>query len=125
MYVVLLKIGIHKILLKILMLTTKHSPFVVYTHKCIRKALIQKHSHKSIEADNGHILFEGNQAINEGALRFCDTSLVYIMNNTRIMFRNNHANEAGDAIYAQQRCLESTPPCFSSQLLLISHALVT
>ena len=97
---------------------------MVYTHKCIRKALIQKHSHKSIEADNGYILFEGNQAINGGALRFCDTSLVYIMNNTRIMFRNNHANEAGDAIYAQQRCLESTPPCFSSQLLLISHALV-
>ena len=66
----------------------------------------------------GHILFEGNQAINGGALRFCDTSLVYIMNNTHIMFRNNHANEAGGAIYAQQRCLESSPPCFFQPVAL-------
>ena len=60
----------------------------------------------------GHIHFEGNHAINGGALRFCDTSLVYIRNNTHIMFRNNHAKVAGGAIYAQQRCLESSPPCF-------------
>ena len=60
----------------------------------------------------GDILFEGNHAINGGALRFCDTSLVYIMNNTHVMFRNNHAKVAGGAIYAQQRCLESNPPCF-------------
>ena len=60
----------------------------------------------------GDILFEGNQAINGGALRFCDTSLVYIRNNTHITFRNNHAKVAGGAIYAQQRCLESNPPCF-------------
>ena len=60
----------------------------------------------------GNILFEGNQAINGGALRFCDTSLVYIMNNTHITFRNNHAKVAGGAIYAEQRCLESNPPCF-------------
>ena len=60
----------------------------------------------------GNILFEGNQAINGGALRFCDTSLVYIKKNTHIVFRNNHAKVAGGAIYAQQRCLESNPPCF-------------
>ena len=60
----------------------------------------------------GDILFEGNRAINGGALRFCDTSLVYIRNNTHITFRNNHAKVAGGAIYAQQRCLESSPPCF-------------
>ena len=60
----------------------------------------------------GNILFEGNQAINGGALRFHDTSLVYIMNNTHITFRNNHAKVAGGAIYAQQCCLESSPPCF-------------
>ena len=53
--------------------TLEISPSVVYTHKCIRKALIQKQSHKSIEADNGYILFEGNQAINGGALRFSHT----------------------------------------------------
>ena len=60
----------------------------------------------------GDILFEGNQAINGGALRFCDTSLVYLRMNTHITFRNNHAKEAGGAIYAQERCLESNPPCF-------------
>ena len=60
----------------------------------------------------GHILFEGNHAMNGGALRFGDSSVVYIRNNTHIMFRNNHVNEAGGAIYAQQHYLESTPPCF-------------
>ena len=59
-----------------------------------------------------NILFDGNRAINGGALRFCDTSLVYIRNNTHIKFYNNHAKNAGGAIYAQQRCLETAPPCF-------------
>ena len=60
----------------------------------------------------GNILFDGNRAINGGALRFCDTSLVYIENNTHIKFYNNHAKNAGGAIYAQQQCLETAPPCF-------------
>ena len=60
----------------------------------------------------GNILFHGNNAINGGALRFCDTSLGYIRSNTRITFYNNHARNAGGAIYAQQRCLEAVPPCF-------------
>ena len=33
-------------------------------------------------------------------------------NNTHIVFRNNHAKVAGGAIYVQQCCLESSPPCF-------------
>ena len=60
----------------------------------------------------GIILFDGNRGINGGALRFCDTSLVYIENNTHIKFYNNHAKNSGGAIYAQQRCLDMTPPCF-------------
>ena len=61
---------------------------------------------------DGHILFDGNHAINGGALRFCDTSVVYIQNSTHIKFYNNHAKNAGGAIYAQQQCLDMTPPCF-------------
>ena len=60
----------------------------------------------------GHIFFDGNHAINGGALRFCDTSVVHIKNNTHIKFHNNHAKSAGGAIYAQQRCLEAISPCF-------------
>ena len=60
----------------------------------------------------GDILFEGNQAMNGGALRFVDTSLVYISNITHIMFRNNHAKRAGGAIYAEQHYFELMPPCF-------------
>ena len=60
----------------------------------------------------GHILFDGNHGINGGALRFCDTSVVYIRKNTHIKFYNNHAKIAGGAIYAQQQCLENAPPCF-------------
>jgi len=60
----------------------------------------------------GDILFDDNHAINGGALRFCDTSVLYIENNTRIKFYNNHAKNAGGAIYAQQQCLDIAPPCF-------------
>ena len=61
---------------------------------------------------DGVILFEGNRAIKGGALRFGENSLMYIRNNTHVMFRNNHVKEAGGAIYAQQHYLESSPPCF-------------
>ena len=59
----------------------------------------------------GDILFDNNHAINGGALRFCDTSLVYIRNNTHIKFYNNHAKNASGAIYAQQQCLDTAPAC--------------
>jgi len=60
----------------------------------------------------GNILFDGNHAINGGALRFSDTSFVYIRNNTHIKFYNNHAKNAGGAIYVQQQWMEVIPPCF-------------
>ena len=60
----------------------------------------------------GNILFKGNNATNGGALKFCDTSVVYIRNNTTVKFISNHALKAGGAIYAQQRCLETATPCF-------------
>ena len=60
----------------------------------------------------GHILFDGNHAINGGALRFCDSSLLHIRKNTHIIFRNNHVKIAGGAIYAQQKSLGAISPCF-------------
>ena len=60
----------------------------------------------------GNILFKGNNATNGGALKFCDTSVVYIRNNTTVKFIENHAFKAGGAIYAQQQCLETARPCF-------------
>ena len=60
----------------------------------------------------GKILFDGNHAMNGGGLRFCETSRMYIRNNTHIKFYNNHAEYAGGAIYVQQQCLEAVLPCF-------------
>ena len=60
----------------------------------------------------GNNLFQNNTGTNGGALRLCDTSIIYVRNETYIKFVGNHAQESGGAIYAQQRCLESAPPCF-------------
>lgn len=61
---------------------------------------------------SGNIIFDSNKGTNGGALKFCDTSIMYLENQTFIQFVNNSASNAGGAIYAQQRCLESAPPCF-------------
>lgn len=61
---------------------------------------------------SGELNFENNTAVNGGAIKFCDTSVMYIANNTNILFKGNHASFFGGAIYAQQRCLESATPCF-------------
>ena len=59
----------------------------------------------------GHILFKNNSGVNGGALKFCDSSIVYLRN-TYVLFEGNHAHAAGGAIYAEQRCLETASPCF-------------
>lgn len=75
-------------------------------------------SNTAIAVQNTNLVFEGNNLFqnntgtNGGALRLCDTSIIYVRNETYIMFIDNHARESGGAIYAQQRCLESAPPCF-------------
>ena len=75
-------------------------------------------SNTAIAVQNTNLVFEGNNLFqnntgtNGGALRLCDTSIIYIRNETYITFIDNHARESGGAIYAQQRCLESAPPCF-------------
>lgn len=58
------------------------------------------------------ILFDSNRGVNGGALKFCDSSFMFLENNTTVRFVNNSASNAGGAIYAQQRCLESAPACF-------------
>ena len=63
----------------------------------------------------GNILFKNNHATFGGALKFCDSSMMYMnMNNTTIVtFEDNSASIVGGAIYvSQEQCKETVPPCF-------------
>ena len=59
----------------------------------------------------GDILFENNSAIIGGALKLCDTSLVFANMGTNVSFVNNSAKKGG-AIYVQQQCMDTRPLCF-------------
>lgn len=39
----------------------------------------------------GNLTFENNTAVNGGAIKFCDTSIMFIKNNTHISFVGNQA----------------------------------
>ena len=58
-----------------------------------------------------NIRFENNNAIFGGALKVCDSSIIYLHNGTNVLFMNNNASKGG-AIYAQQGCLDTAPACF-------------
>lgn len=58
----------------------------------------------------GDILFQNNRARVGGALKVCDSSLIFAHNGTNVRFVNNHAQEGG-AIYVQQRCMDTWPLC--------------
>ena len=60
----------------------------------------------------GNITFQNNTGTNGGALRLCESSAIYIRNNTYVTFIENHALVAGGAIFVQRRCLEAISPCF-------------
>ena len=66
---------------------------------------------------SGQLVFRNNSAVNGGAIKVCDSSYIYIMNNTAVLFERNNASNAGGAIFAQQRCLESAPSCFFQPLV--------
>ena len=66
---------------------------------------------------SGQLLFSNNSAVNGGAMKFCDSSYMYIENNTYATFERNHAKNAGGAIFAQHRCLETNPSCFFQPLV--------
>ena len=57
-------------------------------------------------------VFENNRAVYGGAIKLCDSSVMYFENSTRVKFLNNTANSTGGAIYAGNQCLQETPPCF-------------
>ena len=59
----------------------------------------------------GDILFENNSAIIGGALKLCDTSLVFANMGATVSFVNNFAKKGG-AIYVQHQCMDTRPMCF-------------
>ena len=58
----------------------------------------------------GTVHFENNHATYGGALKVCDSSMVYIHNGTTVLFVENRAQRGG-AVYAQQGCLDTAPAC--------------
>ena len=59
----------------------------------------------------GNVHFKNNHATYGGALKVCDSSMIFLHNGTSVMFVNNSAQKGG-AIYAQQGCLDTAPACF-------------
>ena len=57
-------------------------------------------------------VFENNSAEYGGAIKLCDSSVMYFNNHSRVKLLNNSAHSAGGAIYARNQCLQETPPCF-------------
>lgn len=66
---------------------------------------------------SGQSLFSNNRGVNGGAVKICDSSYMYIENHTSVLFEGNSASNAGGAIFAQQRCLETAPSCFFQPLV--------
>ena len=66
---------------------------------------------------SGQSLFSNNSGVNGGAVKICDSSYMYIENHASVLFEGNGASNAGGAIFAQQRCLETAPSCFFQPLV--------
>ena len=61
----------------------------------------------------GSITFVNNSAQNGGALKFCQSSKMYLpTDNVRINFINNSATSTGGAIDVKDDCTERIPTCF-------------
>ena len=65
----------------------------------------------------GHIIFRNNSAMHGGALKFCQSSYMYIPvghghANIHIDFINNSATSTGGAIYVREQCAETASLCF-------------
>ena len=65
----------------------------------------------------GKLRFERNRAVNGGALKFCQSSAMYISNHTQMVFFRNSAEFAGGAIYSEAQCSVSSSPCFFQLLV--------
>ena len=57
------------------------------------------------------ILFANNSGVIGGAIKLCETSLIFGHNGTDVRFFNNTARKGG-AIYIQQACMDTSPLCF-------------
>ena len=66
---------------------------------------------------SGQSIFSNNSGVNGGAIKICDSSYMYIKNHSSVVFEGNSASNAGGAIFAQQRCLETAPSCFFQPLV--------
>ena len=67
----------------------------------------------SIMQLSGHIIFKNNSALHGGALKFCQSSKMYLpASNVHIDFINNLAKSTGGAIHVTEHCAETIPPCF-------------
>ena len=58
-----------------------------------------------------NVLFANNRAVIGGAIKLCDSSLIFGHNKTNVTFVNNKAQKGG-AIYIQQSCMDTPPLCF-------------
>ena len=65
----------------------------------------------------GTLRFERNRAVNGGALKFCQSSAMYLSNHTQVLFIDNSADIAGGAIYSEAPCSASSSPCFFQVLV--------
>lgn len=61
---------------------------------------------------DGDILFANNTATNGGALKFCESSSMFLNSNTTMTFEENLARKTGGAIFTQEPCLEQPKACF-------------
>ena len=59
---------------------------------------------------HGRNVFEGNRAVYGAALKVCDQSLIFLKANSNLHFVNNAASMGG-AVFVQNNCLETSPPC--------------
>ena len=71
----------------------------------------------SIVQFSGHTVFKNNSAMHGGALKFCQSSYMYMPvgpghANIHIDFINNSATSTGGAIYVREQCAETAPLCF-------------
>ena len=99
----------------------KHSKFInCKFNNNVATAIFAISSHLFFE---GNISFSNNTGQNGGALSLCTNSIIFLFPNTYVYFYNNHARNAGGAIYVQQECALFGTYCFFQPVLPFSASL--
>ena len=79
---------------------------------------IQQNTYTALSAISSKIFFQsnntfiGNTGVDGGAIRLCSDSFLVFRNHTHIRFINNHAENAGGAIFVQEDCNMASLLCF-------------